>query len=629
MRRPCAVTRSSAGPLLSESGMSHETSLHTSRTVLTASIAICGCLALVSFVRLFADRRNSTESTHGSTRNAEVGHDRKRTYGESHPRSETRVSSTTSKGPHSFRPTQQVASTKKAQRPIQALSQLYAVPVSRPESQRSSVRPHDTATASPPVSVPIIVNVNNGELLEELVRVDEKLDALSGHSVRDSNALSATPEISEPAVATIETVSPEVLTQLEVPESHSIVVPNLSAINVETEEPTANVDDQWVSMTPNAARSMETAEPEAMSPFDAVVSDGLPLPKPSVVSPELMALPELISEESSLSETRNQAPILEETEIVLFAESIEQPNAVADSLSTLTEPEPSAPDATFSEPALPEPLLPGPDVPETVLTGPTSAMPLSMDSDVSASVAASDFMTDDKFTFPATSGGTVNEHAANAVSATLTQERSNVPAVPPAIDSAWSDHTLTQSSASSAFAESSATSDRRSVENQKSAGRASSGTANHSHRTVSPLTQMRERMAGFLKAPSRPGFERPDWMDDLGDWRERQSDAISSAARSLTSPSKTLPRNPDAHRERQLAQHAMGKQGLTDSRPRQENAQPENPRQTFAASFRSVDSPEWFGSVRNAAAEQSAKSSQVLHRATSVVRFAARPKTVE
>ena len=497
VRRPCAATGSGIGLLLSESGMSHETSLHTSRTVLMASITICSCLALVSVFRLCVDSLYSTESAHGTTGISKANQDGKRTYGEFYPRSRQSAASKTSQNPRSFPPTQQVPSTKRPLRPIQGASQI--------------------------------------------------------------------------------------------PVAHAIVVPSPSANSVETEEPIAVVDDQLVSMTPIFAPPIEMAEPKAASALDAAVSAVVPLPKPAVFSSELIALPELISDESTHLESRNQAPLLEESEFVLFPESIEQP-----------------------EPVQPEPVAPG-----TVLTGPTSAMPPSMNPDLSAPAAANDVMVEDHFTFPAASEGTANENAADAVSATLTHEPSSVPNVRQATDVMWADHTLTQSRANSESVESSAVSDQRSVENQRSAGHASSGTANNSQRTVNPLARMRERMAVFLKAPSRPGFDRPDWMNDLGDWRERQTDAISSAARSVTIPSQTTPRNPDAH------------QGRTDSRSRQGFTQPESSGRTFAASFRNADPPEWIGSVRNAAAQRSAKGSQMLHRAASSVRYAAQPKTVE
>jgi len=525
LRRRCAVTRSGCGLLLSESEMSHETSLHTSRTVLLASITICSCLAIVSVFRLCLDSLNSTESAHSSSPIDEASHDRSRTDGEFHPRSETRFPSTTSQVSRSFPPGRPVRSTTNAQRSIQALSQLQSVSVSRPESQRSSRLPHGT-----------------------------------------------------------ETVSAEESSQLQVPESDSIVVLSPAANIVGTEESIANVDDELVSMTPISAPPIEMTELTAVSALDAVVLEVVPLPEPSGFSMELIARPESISDEPSHFESRIDAPILEEAEIVLFPESIEQPNAIANSLPSVIEPEPSLRGLAFAEPTLPAPL-PLEPVPATILTGPTSAILASMDPDDSASAAANDVMMDDNFTFPATSGGAENEHGANPVSPTLTQEMS--------------------------------------------AGHASSGTADNSQRTVSPLTRMRERMAGFRNAPSRPGFDRPDWMDDLEDWRERQTDAISAAAGSLTIPSQARPRNPGAHQERQTAQHALGKQGRTDSRPLQRKTQPEHARRPFAGSVRNADPPEWIGSVRNAAAEQSVRSSQMLHRATSAVRFAARPKTVD
>ncbi len=507
--------------------MSHETSLHTSRTVLMASITICSCLAVVSVFRLCVDSLYSTESAHGTTGISKANQDGKRTSGEFYPRSRQSAALETSENPRSFPPTQQVPSTKRPLRPIQGASQI--------------------------------------------------------------------------------------------PVTHAIVVPSPSANSVKTEEPIAVVDDHLVSMTPIFAPPIEMAEPEAPWALDVADSAVVPFPKPAVYSSELIAFPELISDESSHSESRNQAPLLDETEFVLFPESIEQPNAVAMSLPAPSVPEPSVPGPAFAEPPLPEPPLPEPVPPEpvasgTVLTGPTSAMPPSMNPDLSVPAAANDVMIEDHFTL---SEGTANENAADAVSATLTHEPPLVPNVRQGTDVMWADHTVTQSRANSESVGSSAVSDQRSVENQRSAGHASSGTANNSQRTVNPLVKMRERMAGFLKAPSRPGFDRPDWMNDLGDWRERQTDAISSAARSVTIPSQTTPRNPGAH------------QGRTDSRSRQGFTQPESSGRTFAASFRNADPPEWIWSVRNAAARQSAKSSHMLHRATSAVRFAARPQTVE
>ncbi len=553
--------------------MSHEISLRTSKVVLTASIVICSTLAIASVVRLVADRVNASRSGNGQMLASTANQDLTRAFSEFHPQLRTNVAASSVSVVSKLAPTSSPAG--------QAPTEFRTQPTVGTQTQLPAAAKLQTLLVGQSVGKPVTVqaSVAPSEAPQVLVPVTVNVDN-SDVVTELMRVHERIDELAEQSARHAEThlamQKSSVPTEAESDAAESIISASLdfpmpapivesNPFAIDAETKEPDVADDRFETSDNAESPLKI---ELTETNHSVPTDAFPS-----AYERLQETPEFSPERVAVAETHLDQPPVFASEAPTAAVS---PSAVVIDLlqdpiehSVSFEAAEVTPDS--ADTAFTATFLTGPTVGSTAKS---TAVPL-----------ADSITTSDEW--PSQSRSQIEP---GEPSTAVGGEPTNVPFVLNSDDA-----------------------------------------ARNSGRSGNPLTPLRQRISGSKQAPLFLGFKRPEWVDELADWRKRRSEAISSAAHSATIAFKPQSQRstPATESQPQHVQHPYGKQSL--SRPATTGArqQPDNARSSVSHSNPTPVAPEWSGDFGTAASGRPGKSSQILHRVTSAVRFAARTKTVD
>lgn len=580
--------------------MSHESSFRSSSTVLTAAILILSVLAILSGAKAAATRypwlisgiprsEVSTASKHLRGQFAEFSAGTAPKYNSAPGLASRPVPKTAFLHPgQNSIPTSISAvhtTTANSIRPLSRTPVQDSPGQIPPITVPSGTVPH---VSMPHVSVPVTVNVNNGELLSELLKVQQQL-----HELRNSRP-TASVDLAVESKSSV--VPPETLLATELQNN---AIPDVAVID-----------------------ELKTTEIERDE-----LPNAIPVQIPSSL-PELASLPDLDREflipEAADSNTDSNA-------------NANHANANAEALT--------APLSSAAKPQVLNNTLPN-DVPIAQVSAPNDALVTTPEIGEPGIWTASSLHEPLEETFASTTPG---------LPAPVPIPDMTVPPVPdmvrpaPAIDYIPYDSADISDIGASVY-DSTTCYPPPVVQSPQAYRFAPSKRALFANNS---LNEMRDRLTGFFQRAPRPEFEPPHWMDDLSDWPEQSA---RSASKWLTRDrTQNSSRSADGQQRRERgqnlrqAQRAFGKPGMTGTSPSETTIarksvperSNENSMQPPGAGVErdrswisnwdlpEIEAPEWVENVSAADPVEAVRNSRTLHRVTSAVRFAARPRTLD